>query len=262
MSSDIVTSLKHYHLLLDSSESTELVSQEYKLDDEQGIAELLEQFAQQIGAPNRKVASSLFVKRYSHFITGAWDAWVRYGRCLNVSPSNVVVSLKNKHLYYRLLFPYSLENWARSGSYAVERESYVRHLFMDHAFPFVKQIVDWSGIDATTLWATISYNLMYYRDEWIAEAEASSEKVYIEDNFRYLLVEEDSTQVFGGRANPLTAEFRCVDIPGVDEEKIMIRSKCCLHFRMPGEDNYCYTCPTIKDDRRIEKYVAHMAHHH
>ncbi|MDR6553491.1 (2Fe-2S)-binding protein [Paenibacillus qinlingensis] len=261
MISDIVTSLKHYHLLLDSSESLELI-REYRLDDEKGIAELLEQFAEQIGAPNHKIASSLFVKRYSHFITGAWDAWVRYGRCLNVSPSNVAISLKNKHLYYRLLFPYSLENWAGSGSYAVERESYARHLFTDHAQPFLKQLVDWSGIDVQTLWATISYNLIYYRDEWRTEAETASEKAYIADNFRYLIHEANPIHVFAAVANPLTDAFRCVDIPGVDEDKIMIRSKCCLHFRMPGEDNYCYTCPTIKDDRRIDKYFAHMAHHH
>lgn len=261
MSSDMVTSLKHYHLLLDSPESTELI-REYRLDDEEGIAELLEQFAQQIGAPNRKVAGSLFVKRYSHFITGAWDAWVRHRRCLDVSPSNVVISLKNKHLYYRLLFPFSLEDWAESGPFAVERENYARHLFTDHAIPFLKQIVDWSGIDAKTLWATISYNLVYYRDEWRGEAATFLEKAYIEDNFRYLLDEVDSAQVFGSSVNPLTPAFRCVDIPGVDEEKIMIRSKCCLHFQMPGEDNYCYTCPTIKDDRRIDKYFAHLAHHH
>lgn len=98
----------------------------------------------------------------------------------------------------------------------MERENYARHLFTDHAFPFLKQIVDWSGIDVKMLWATISYNLVYYRDEWRTEAKTASEKAYIEDNFRYLVNEADSIQVFGGRVNPLTDAFRCVDVPGVD----------------------------------------------
>lgn len=260
MRSDIVTSLKHYHLIIDSPKSSESL-REYVLDDEQGITELLDQFGQQIGAPNRKVVVSLFVKRYSHLITGAWDAWVRHGRYLNVSPSNIAVSLKDRHLYYRLLVPYSEEDGFES-SITVGRERFVRHLFTDHAQPFVKQIVRWSGMDEKTLWATISYNLIYYREEWSKEAATPTEKAYIVDSFRYLLDEADASRVFDSSRNPLTASFRCVDVPGHDEEHIMIRSKCCLHFLMPGEDNYCYTCPGIKDDRRIAKYLEHQAHHH
>ncbi|MDQ0889040.1 ferric iron reductase protein FhuF [Paenibacillus sp. V4I9] len=83
----------------------------------------------------------------------------------------------------------------------------------------------------------------------------------MQNRHRITLAGDDSQESqylwFGEKAeNPLICRFRQVKIPMHDDRHILLREKCCLNYCLPGGDRYCYTCPLITDERRIEKYLA------
>ncbi|WP_284639238.1 IucA/IucC family C-terminal-domain containing protein [Paenibacillus silviterrae] len=206
------------------------------------LEELMQAFAEQAAAPCGKVTGSLWVKRYCSLIAGAFYAFSRWDALLNLSFTHLSVSLNGSGLQFTL--PEGCLTY--EGSHEEKRDYFIRHVFYEHTEPLFARVSELMGIDRPTLWATLSYLLAYYMEAPSHREEDPELQARIQDDYLFI----------ADKVEEISVDFRAVPSPIDANERILIRSKCCWSFCLPGEDRYCYTCPRITDERRMEKYVA------
>jgi ferric iron reductase protein FhuF len=214
-----------------------------KLTVEQQLAD----FAIHIQSAKHQVTGSLWVKRYSSLAAGCLYAFSHADYALDITPSSVRVTLTEKGLLQFDLLENGEPGFPESTlSRERKRELYYQHIFMDHIGPLFQEVQRLTAIDMGTLWSTLSYLLAYWVRIWKKVASSETLRARIQEDYEALLEQVEA----------LSAQFRTVSSPLAKEEPILIRNKCCLNYCLPGEDRYCYTCPRITDERRMEKYLA------
>ncbi|MDQ6421971.1 (2Fe-2S)-binding protein [Paenibacillus sp. LHD-117] len=223
---------------------------------------LLKHFGAALNTSDRRVIGSLFIKRYGALIAGALYLWTHRRIGLDVSPKNVRVATNGIGLTYHILAPIEYGPLLAVQDTNRKNELYIGHLLSEGIYPVFAEIVRHTGIGESNLWATLSYTFAYWKREWIREAVSQQNRDDIESVYQ-VMTEHFQPEWFPRKyKNPIISRFRCVDDPLHDGQQILLRAKCCLNYRLPGEDRYCYTCPLITDERRIEKYVAAHAKEH
>lgn len=250
---DPIVMQNHHNIDLavdDSPESPSL------LDNEAEFFRLVDDYGKSIQSPAPKVKGSLFIKRYNSLIAGALYAYTHHQYGLNLSLSNIRIVLEGSGIKFRIQESDEFHLLQQPHPLEQRRELYFRHLYSDNVCRVFERVVRHTGIQESNLWATLSYMLAYWKEEWIYQAQSPQLKAQIEENYRYM-TKEANPLWFGEKVeNPLIHRFRKVKIPMHGDRHILLREKCCLNYCLPGGDRYCYTCPLITDERRIEKYLA------
>lgn len=226
------------------------------LEHETEFVQLMEDFGELMESPARKVTGSLFAKRYCSLIAGAVYTYMHHQHGLNLSLSNVRVVLKGGGLDFWIEDSGEFHQLQQPQSREQRRELYFRHLFSDNVCRVFERVVMNTGIQESNLWATLSYLLTYWKEIWINQAQSMCLREQIEEDYRFMMEEANHLWFREKKVNPLIHNFRQVKIPFYNDQHILLREKCCLNYCLSGGDRYCYTCPLITDERRIEKYLA------
>ena len=226
--------------------------------DEIRLKRFLGEFAHLIGSSQPEVTGSLFIKRYVPVIVGSLYAFIVHDSVIAISLDRISVVWVQDHLRFRLTQrdePITLH--AESDRNDM-RMKHIMHLYHDNIKPVWNAIMNVTGIDEQTLWATLSYLLAYWKEEWIRSAELPEQKKRIEEDYRYI-TENVWRECFKDiKRNPFICRFLRMDNPMEEGKEILVRAKCCLNYRLPGEDQYCYTCPRLTEARRLQKFkLAH-----
>ncbi|WP_248926883.1 IucA/IucC family C-terminal-domain containing protein [Paenibacillus hamazuiensis] len=224
----------------------------YDVSSREDVARLLEKFSGVVGSTRDVVTGSLFVKRYCALLAGAVYAYLHLGTALNISPGNLKLELSgggSLRFHLKVLEHPELTGAALDRHEKIRR--YATHLYTENAIPLFGHIIALTGIQETTLWATLSYLLAYWKKEWTRTLEGERLQAFWAD-YAQLTVGADGS-CFSCVINPLTAEFPVFQAPDDPDIKIMLRSKCCLNY-CAGKGQYCYTCPGLTDEARVQRY--------
>lgn len=213
------------------------------------LEESLASLAEHMQSPHQRVTGSLWVKRYCSLFAGALYAFSHSDYALDVTMSHVRVTMNGKGLLqFELLHADEPVLSDATLSRERKRELYYQKVVNEHMRPLFQEVNRLTGIDEATLWSTLSYLLAYWVPRWQEETSSTLLRERIREDYEFLTESVES----------ITSHFRSVASPLPQEEPILIRNKCCLNYCLPGEDRYCYTCPRITDERRMDKYlVAH-----
>ncbi|WP_438447007.1 (2Fe-2S)-binding protein [Gorillibacterium sp. sgz5001074] len=214
---------------------------------------LLAAFGRAIQSPSGAVTGSLFVKRLCSLAAGAIYAWTHHGAAWDTPLSDLRIGLEGQGLVFHLPAPAPGDT---SGSLpGQDPEPVLDRLMAAWISPLVRETVRCTGVPEDTLWSTLSYHLAYWEREWTLEADATVCH-RVEAVFR-MLREPGRPHWFLGRSvSPLAVPFRTMDNPCAPNKPILLRSKCCMNYRLPGEDRYCYTCPRLNEEQRMTKISA------
>lgn len=226
------------------------------LENDERLLSFLGAFGESVQSPALQVTGSLFVKRYGLFVCGAMHCYMRCREAVDLSPERVQFVWSANGLQFAVESAEEPEFLRGLTDDAESRTRYFDHVFADQACRVLRRVAQVTRINEGTLWGNLSYGLAYWKNEWLQEAALSdAERGRIEDDFRELLVSFRLQRFPHLQANPLTTAFRSVSNPHAPGKPIMVRSKCCLNYCLPGGDRYCYTCPRITDEKRIDKYI-------
>jgi len=224
------------------------------LDTQRDIGRLIDRFGQAIGAPDRRTAGSLFVKRYCSVIAGALELWAHCGERLYLGPGGVEARMsEDGELTFLVLKPDRSIDPA--GDCSTRDDEALRHLMAEGACRVLGLAAAHARVAKAVLWAHVSYLLVYRFEEWLREAGSAELRERLEGLYVRLFERPDVAWFPGYGAVPLTNGFRRIGNPLREGETIMVRSKCCLSFRLPGGDRYCYTCPLVSDDDKLNRYA-------
>jgi len=223
------------------------------LSNEEALNDFLSAFATAINSPRKEVTGSLFIKRYVSLIAGAIHAFSLYNRCLDLSLDHIYLVLQKDKLLAVLEYEDAPEIICQTNDRAEQRKLLIHHMYHTNIKPMWSAIIHATGISGTTLWATLSYLVAYWKEEDLRTTESAELRAQIEEDYRFFANQAWVDSFADCPINPIYSFFKKVDIEG---DTIALRAKCCLLHCLPGEDRHCYTCPRITEEERVRKYKA------
>lgn len=218
---------------------------------------LADRYGTAIGSPDRKVSGSLFIKRYNALIMAAFYVWTHHGYALDLSLDKVGVTAAPKGLAFQVV---DAGEWdipaAEAQSFEVRSMAYLKLLFAEHISPIYAKAAKYTKVPESGLWSGLSFLIEHWKQEWTLKSDSDEVMRRIAAVYR-IVTEHAAPDWFPFyKSNPLNFQFRRIEDPLQPGRDIILRNTCCMNYRLPGEDRYCYTCPLITDERRMEKYLA------
>jgi ferric iron reductase protein FhuF len=236
---------KHYRITIHETGNSRISFSHSPLRSVNSIHRLIDHMGDVLGTRDKAVAGSIFIKRYSALITGALYLWTHHSFTANLALDRVSVQIEDSGLLFGI-----------SNQTADDGEQFLRHLFADNACRVLEAVAKYTKVPESTLWAHLSYLLVYRFEEWLRNATTAARRERLHAVYHRIIYQPSADWFPEKTKIPLIGQYRSVEDPLIEGNKILIRSKCCLSYRLPGEDRYCYTCPLISDVCRIEKYKA------
>lgn len=221
--------------------------------DEEALNDFLSVFASAINSPKKEVTGSIFIKRYVSLVAGALHAFSLHNRCLDLSLDHIHLVLKKDKLFIVLEHDDEPEAVSLVEDRKERRRLLLHHLYHTNIKPMWSAVIHATGISGSTLWATLSYLLAYWKEEDLRITESLELRSRIEEDYRFFTDYAWVGSFADCPINPIYSQFKKVDIDG---EPVLLRAKCCLQHCLPGEDRSCYTCPRISEEERLRKYKA------
>lgn len=209
---------------------------------DEGIKEYLNQVMDKIGAPNQKVAASLFIKRYAFLAVIALYSMSHFNRRLNVNPSNLIlVSYHEDKQWLPKFYFKDLTFTSVKGSREHWREQYVKDIFANHLSILIDQVSEETHLSKLILWENTAVYLFWLYESLLAKGDKQ-----IAEDFRYIFREAPG-HVFGSyNQNPLTKyETKKVFKPATDHF-IRPRKTCCFSYQLIENSKKCSTCPCVQ----------------
>ncbi|WP_338551873.1 IucA/IucC family C-terminal-domain containing protein [Paenibacillus sp. KS-LC4] len=209
----------------------------------------LDQLANEIGAPSRRVAASMLAKRYAFlFVAPVLYAMTVYNKGLSLTLNNCRLTSpdesesKASGSKFPNLSVDGLEiTEPEAGKRREWREHLLRQLFAEHLSPLFRSLSEAGKVPLAILWENAFVRIVPLYEDGLEEAEGDSSVIQrLHADFKFM-TEPASAELFGERRNPL-ARFIKPSHAGIAGEMIAsIRQTCCFYYEMSSE--YCRACP-------------------
>jgi ferric iron reductase protein FhuF len=220
-----------------------------------GMDRLLKETGEYIGATKPHVAGSLFVKRYYCQVPlAALYSITQLQRSFDFSLANLSFGfdedrqwcIRIKHTQMSVCPPQDRERW---------RQERVYRLFTETVGPVFRTVAERTGVGMSTLWAHLSFAVYHRYELWLKGATFETERRRIHDDFHFLTSDAPAGWFEGVEQNPFAEEYVYFPHPKEEGTSVRLRQKCCFNYCLP-EGRYCYTCPGLSEEERVQKIIG------
>ncbi|MFS0822103.1 IucA/IucC family C-terminal-domain containing protein [Bacillus sp. 1P02SD] len=218
-----------------------------ELCDEKIIQQYLDNVGKKIAAPDKRVAASMFVKRYGFFAVLNLFAMTVFNKRLNVSLSNISLetSEEEKMWYWNPKFYFTdLQTVsAPSDSRNQWRDDTIRAIFHDHIHEVIMTLTTHSGLSKKVLWENVAIYVYWLYESVLTKPKFDDKQKNIQEDFEYI-VKRAEGELFGQIAfNPLSRYFGVKTYRPEYDQNIRTRKTCCLYYKTTSNEDRCKTCP-------------------
>ncbi|MCM3094028.1 MULTISPECIES: IucA/IucC family C-terminal-domain containing protein [unclassified Cytobacillus] len=240
--------LGQFRLTRDSEESSPLTIKVGNLLDTTQTGAYLDKVKNHLGAPDKKTAASILLKRYAFLPVIYLYCMTSWNVKLDIRNENITIVSQDRDGLWLPGFRFTRLHGQGAGKEREQwREDAVRTLFSSHISPLLNKIASETKISKLILWENIAIYLFWLYEK-VLPLETCSERAA--EDYRFIL-EEASGNLFGSEtANPLRK---------FDSRKIVIEStgktvrprKTCCYSYLTSSGKRCGTCPhSCKSKRR------------
>ncbi|TMV45676.1 hypothetical protein FE783_28760 [Paenibacillus mesophilus] len=175
----------------------------------------------------------------------------QYDHVLDLSLGNLTVQLETHDDHAHLVLKIDEVRWkplpetGRDEAIITE----LTGLFLHTVTPVVEAAASCAGFKPDLIWNQFGARMISVNDYVARHApnEALKEK-YMHDRALLLALAPD---MFNRRKNPYVHTPRYIESPYKAEEKLIVRSSCCMWYRKENGVK-CYTCPILNETQREE----------
>ncbi|WP_028563237.1 hypothetical protein [Paenibacillus pinihumi] len=219
---------------------------------EESMKHLIGTYGMLIQARECSATAAFFISWYAG-VCGALQHMLYRGDelVLDLSLSKLSVQLYNCGPYPR--FSFKINELQYHKAPIQNRDDWIRELldsfYRVNITPVIQSLAESVQMNVIPLWGQI-VNTMYAQIEEEL-AGASDEKVWkrIISHFE-LLKRGVMSSAFGLRKNPFDIKRIFVEHPTIPDQKVAIKTACCLACCLNGDFGYCYECPRLKEKDR------------
>ncbi|NEW05858.1 hypothetical protein GK047_07490 [Paenibacillus sp. SYP-B3998] len=121
--------------------------------------------------------------------------------------------------------------------------------YKEHVRPLIEVLSQLAQISVIPLWGQIINTLYAQMEEELAEASDEESKKSILYHYKILTHGVDAG-AFGLRKNPFDIKLKFIENPSNPDQKMLVKTACCLAYRLDTGFGYCYSCPRLKEKDR------------
>ncbi|WP_158651602.1 IucA/IucC family C-terminal-domain containing protein [Mesobacillus jeotgali] len=213
--------------------------------NESTMSSYLNNFKNELGAPDLKTAASVFMKRHAFLAALYLYSMSTFNKKLDVSPENIILE---DAIHDGLWLPgFYLINKSTEVSPTDGRDEWrkeaVRHLFTGNLFPVMDAISKSAKISKLILWENVAVYIFWLYEKILSEIEDPEVKVRAAEDFSYL-VESAPGKLFGRYNNNPIARYYSEPVYQEETDSYTrIRKTCCFSYMLKEKGSYCKTCP-------------------
>lgn len=216
-----------------------------QLFNKQILEDYIDNVQIEIKAPERRVTSSMFSKRYAYLMIAApLYSFSVFNKLLNVTADNLVIMQSKSNQYWipeiylknqEVLMPSSTEERQTF------REDLLKKVFSEHLNDLWNSLTKIGKIPKQILWENTSVYLFWLYETLLEETEDEEIKNRIKDDFHFILYKADGSLFGNYQNNPLTKFYH--QKSQVNGKQIRVRRTCCFYFELDKNGTMCDSCP-------------------
>jgi len=208
-------------------------------------AELLDDLAERMEAPTRRVAASLLTKRLGFLTTGvAFYALSAHDQHLDLRPGNVWIEDGHAQGRWQSRLPLSdTRPLPRLDDHASTRAALAQVLFGELLRPLWETLAQVGRVSPRILWENAAVRLYSLYDRRLAELADPAVRARCAEDFAWLLAATPAE--LGLETNPL-AQFRRPVTVNAAGRSVRFRRTCCFYYQATAPAEYCSNCPLIR----------------
>jgi len=215
--------------------------------EEEKIKQYLEDVQQKISAPDKRVAASMFMKRYGFFAVLNLYAMTVLNKRLNVSLTNISLETSDEEeiWYWNPKFYFFNLHTVSGPSESREqwRNETIRAIFHENIHKVLMALSEHSGLSKKVLWENVAIYVYWLYESVLARPKFDEKREMIQDDFSYL-VKNAEGELFGPiDFNPLSRYYGIKVYRPEYEQNIRTRTTCCLYYKTKSTGDRCKTCP-------------------
>ncbi|MEK4059140.1 MULTISPECIES: (2Fe-2S)-binding protein [Paenibacillus] len=177
---------------------------------------------------------------------------------LELSLRNISVQLYDADTQYPL-FSFKINEIRRIEIPTVDREAWstkVLHSFYnDLVRPLIEILSAVAQINVMQLWGQITNTLYSRMEEELAGASSMESRLQISNHYN-ILKQGIDPKAFGLRSNPFDVKLRYIEDPAQSKQRLLLKTACCLAYRLDTGFGYCDTCPRLNAKDRAARFPS------
>lgn len=241
-----------YFLTLHEPNDTVLTMPASDLILAENMIRLIDTYGPLIKAAERSTTAAFFCSWYAG-VCGAMQSMLFDGDgvILDLSLRNISVQLYAGAQYPLFSFKINEVRYIKNPN--MDRDAWCKEVlysfYKDHVKPLIEILSQLAQISVISLWGQIINTLYDQMENELVGALDEENKNRILDHYKILTHGVDAS-AFGLRKNPFDVKLRFIEDPDKPDQKMLVKTSCCLAYRLDTEFGYCYTCPRLKDKDR------------
>ncbi|TYR76184.1 hypothetical protein FZC79_08525 [Rossellomorea vietnamensis] len=235
--------LRSFRFLTERPEECELISAS-QLINGVGMEAFIQKYSGKIGSEDKKVLSSLLLKRYAFSAVISLFSFSVFNKRLNVSPDNLFLADGEKNGLWMPGFYFQDQDASEVIDRESEREEVAKEVFRDHLFPLIETAKKAGNISDLITWENVAIYLFWVYEVLIHQEELGHARERMEEDFRWLLKESNAALFGPYQKNPLARFHSEKQFVAEQDSVLRVRKTCCFSYKLRGgEALRCSTCP-------------------
>ncbi|BBI31007.1 (2Fe-2S)-binding protein [Cohnella abietis] len=247
-----------FFLTLYEPENIVLTMQASELLNIENMVRLIDTYAPLITASERSTGAAFFCTWFAGVCSALQQMLYHSdGPILDLSLSNLSVQLYAGTHYP--LFSFKIIETRYIDTPDTDRHTWCKALlssfYKEQVTPLMLILSQAAQMRVIPLWGQLVYALYDQRENELATASDNAYKENIISQFNILSHDVDAS-AFGLRKNPFDIKLKFIDDPVNPDQKLLVKTACCLAYRLGARSDYCYTCPRLKEKDRESMRVS------
>lgn len=137
------------------------------------------------------------------------------------------------------------------------RQAMLTAYYGEQLRPLIEGVAGAGGANTGQMWAQLASILKWFKTMAMQMEITDYEREAVIQDYEHVVAMPP--EVLGLRKNLLTFKPVEIDSPYQVGEKMLMKSTCCLHYKVYDGQDYCYSCPKLSKAERQNRYDAIVA---
>ncbi|WP_342553143.1 (2Fe-2S)-binding protein [Paenibacillus sp. FSL R7-0652] len=144
------------------------------------------------------------------------------------------------------------KNEHESAAAGLARKAMLTAYYGEQLRPLIEGAAEAGGANTGQMWAQLASILTWFKTMAVQMDITEDERKAVIQGYEHVITMPP--EILGLRKNLLHFKPVEIDSPYQPGEKMLMKSTCCLHYKVYGGQDYCYSCPKLSKAERQNRY--------
>ncbi|RAK16612.1 ferric iron reductase protein FhuF [Anoxybacillus vitaminiphilus] len=238
-----IAQLKKFRLSTEETNSPLSVRLDQLLCEDR-LTAYLEMLRERIHAPNKAVAASMFMKRYSFLLIMSLYAMSVWNKSIHFDFKKIWMESEDENKVWMPTFRFeTLEYTKADNDRQSWRKQVMTDLFANHTYVLVEVLADVSKLSKRILWENVAIYIFWLYESLMEDEKFAAIHDHLFADFHFIVQEAEGSLFGAYHKNPLFRFWKEKTFSIELQKEIRVRTTCCLYYQTAEDGARCQTCP-------------------